>query len=282
MTAGSAVLDHVVVNALFETDAAAACFSMLGFTLTPRGYHSLGSVNHLMMFSDHYLELVGLPVGATVVRKEILESRLGLDGLVYKTDDAQATYACLLGAGVRASEPQAFTRPLEIDGRKETARFRTTRLLAGEVPGGRIYFCEHLTPQWVFRPEWATHPNGASGLFELVIVGRDPSADAGRYALAVGICVPGFTLSFLGEADYAARYGELSCKRADRDSYFGSLTVVVKDLRDVRTRLEAETGRLCEVDYADSIHPATGDASIVVFLRDLNVVIEFIGAVHDV
>src|ERR1700761_3749080 len=137
MNTATSTLDHVVVNAMFETDAAASCFEALGFALTPRGYHSLGSVNHLMMFDGHYLELVGLPPGATTLRREILESRLGIDGLVFKTDDAQETYARLTALGFRAGEPQSFTRPVEVDGREVVAQFRTTRLAAGGVAPGR-------------------------------------------------------------------------------------------------------------------------------------------------
>ncbi len=43
-------LDHLVINTLFDMDRAAALMAELGFTVTPRGYHSLGSINHLMMF----------------------------------------------------------------------------------------------------------------------------------------------------------------------------------------------------------------------------------------
>ena len=50
MNTATSTLDHVVVNAMFETDAAASCFEALGFALTPLGYHSLGSVYHLIMF----------------------------------------------------------------------------------------------------------------------------------------------------------------------------------------------------------------------------------------
>ena len=42
-------LDHVVINVLRRMDEAADLFAALGFRLTPRGHHSLGSVNHLMM-----------------------------------------------------------------------------------------------------------------------------------------------------------------------------------------------------------------------------------------
>jgi len=54
-------VDHVVINALFDLDAARALFTTLGFAVSPRGYHSLGSMNHLVMSSGAYLELVGVP-----------------------------------------------------------------------------------------------------------------------------------------------------------------------------------------------------------------------------
>ena len=43
-------LDHVVINVRRDMDPAEALCRSLGFTITPRGYHSLGSINHLMMF----------------------------------------------------------------------------------------------------------------------------------------------------------------------------------------------------------------------------------------
>ena len=43
-------LDHAVINVHMAMDKAESCFQELGFTVTPRGYHSLGSINHLMIF----------------------------------------------------------------------------------------------------------------------------------------------------------------------------------------------------------------------------------------
>ena len=54
-------LDHLVINTHFEIDAARLLFEQFGFQLTPRGHHSLGSVNHLLVFEDDYLELIGCP-----------------------------------------------------------------------------------------------------------------------------------------------------------------------------------------------------------------------------
>jgi hypothetical protein len=295
MNTATSTLDHVVVNAMFETDAAASCFEALGFALTPRGYHSLGSVNHLMMFDGHYLELVGLPPGATTLRREILESRLGMDGLVFKTDDAQETYARLIDAGVRVSEPQSFTRPVDIEGVEQIARFRTTRLAAEELSAGRVYFCEHLTPEWVFRAEWTKHPNGAQRLRECVIVSDDPQHEARRYALIAGesdlkspsarhsrIALGDFDLDFVDGAAYRARYGDLVCNAAGRDSYFGAVVVEVSDLAAMRARLDALTSHADEsvVRLMPSAHTQNDASSVAVLLGELNTVIEFIGAVE--
>ena len=61
MAAPPPVLDHVVVDVRDRIDEAAECFRSIGFKLTPRGRHTLGSVNHLAMFATDYLELLGFP-----------------------------------------------------------------------------------------------------------------------------------------------------------------------------------------------------------------------------
>ena len=318
MQRNAPMLDHLVVNAMFEIDAAAMCFAALGFTLTPLGYHSLGSVNHLMMLGDHYLELVGLPVGATTLRREILESRLGIDGLVFKSDDAQATYERLIGVDVDCGAPQLFSRPVEIDGCEQTARFRTTRLTPGELPGVRVYFCEHLTPQWVFGPAVPPHANGAHALTELVVVSGDPAGDARHYARIAGhtgagvdggantgaethadadgdiartnsvrIGLEGFELKFVDARAYQTRYGELMCNSGGRDSYFGAFVVAVDDLAATLERAHAlaVADEDCLVQMlVDGLGSSDGTrgASFAVLLRRFNTLIEFTGVVEHV
>ncbi len=57
MTAVSEPFDHAVV-VCGDLDAAAANWRALGFTLTQRGYHTLGSQNHCIMLARDYLELL--------------------------------------------------------------------------------------------------------------------------------------------------------------------------------------------------------------------------------
>ncbi len=109
-------LDHVVVNARDRIDEAADTYRRLGFTLTPRGYHTLGSMNHLAMFGTDYLELIAVKPGDTR-RPEIMDAPFGLDGLVFGTEDAAATYEALRPNEVAdRSRRSQFSRPVEVDG----------------------------------------------------------------------------------------------------------------------------------------------------------------------
>lgn len=166
-------LDHVVVNARDRLDEAANVYQRLGFTLTPRGYHTLGSMNHLAIFGTEYLELIAVPPGAAG-RPEIMASPIGLDGLVFGSEDAEATHAVLAAAGVAIDPAQQFSRPVDLDGKHADATFRTTRLKREAVPAGRLYFCQHLTRSLVWRDEWRHHANGVVGVVRAVIVAEDP------------------------------------------------------------------------------------------------------------
>src|SRR5215469_1694663 len=162
MTLSPPVLDHVVIDVRDRIDDAMRCFTALGFQLTPRGHHTLGSANHLAIFATDYLELLGFGEdGAT--RTEIARFPAGLNGLVFKTTDADLVHRRAEAAGLPMLTVQAFSRPVALGGVTRDARFRTTRLDPDKITVGRVYFCEHLTPDLVSRPEWQSHPNGAPG-----------------------------------------------------------------------------------------------------------------------
>jgi Glyoxalase-like domain len=178
-------LDHVVVNVHDRIDAAAETYRRLGFTLTPRGYHTLGSMNHLAMFGTDYLELIAVKPGDDS-RSELLSSPTGLDGLVFGTEDAVATYKALRRNEVPIDPPQQFSRPVEADGGTRDAVFRTTRLPRSASPAGRLYFCQHLTRDLVWRDEWRHHCNGAVGVARAVIAAEEPEVLGGLFAHMFG------------------------------------------------------------------------------------------------
>lgn len=275
---GLAELDHTVINVHYEMDRAEPLFSSLGFTLTPRGYHSLGSINHLMMFGTDYLELIGMPRGAENTRPEILASPIGIDGLVFKTTDVDRTFAHLQAADMAGDPPRAFTRPVALPSGEATAKFRTVTVRTGVFPAGRVYFCEHGTPELVWRPEWQTHANGARQITEIVIVAIEPEAEATRYARLLDAAAPdkqdgayripisGAVLSVLPPAQYAARYGNLASSMHNRRSIFGAVVMASKNLK-------ALTG--CLKAMSEPVPTAIGDDCVTVRVPAFDCLLEF-------
>ena len=272
-------LDHIVINTLFDMDRAAAFMSELGFTLTPRGYHSLGSINHLVMFDQDYLELIGLPPGTDHLRRDVLESPRGLNGLVFKIDDADACRKLLADSGLSMLEPRSFSRPVTIDGVEHLARFRTVRTAPELFEAGRIYYCQHFTPELVWHRPWMSHPNGVSGLRELVIVTSTADLDVPRYAKAAQSSAEGsedgwtielaggFRLSLIPPARYRERYGK-QCAEADgRRSFFGAIVLDAPDL--------ARIGDLAS--SMPDLRVATAPGSLRVLVPFLNTLFEFCG-----
>jgi len=236
-------LDHLVINALFDMDRAEAVMSRLGFTLTPRGYHSLGSINHLMVFEGHYLELIGLPSAADILRKDVLESPRGLNGLVFQASDIDTCLGKLRQSGLAMLVPQSFSRPVTIDGIEQVARFRTVRTAPELFEAGRVYYCQHYTAELVWRRPWMAHANGCSGLSELVVVTGAIEADASRYAKAAQAhaekrgremwtidLAGGFRLTLMSPARYLERYGERGVDGNGRGSFFGAVVFKATDL----------------------------------------------------
>jgi hypothetical protein len=176
-----AMLDHLVVDVRNRMEAAVAAYTALGFQLTPRGYHTLGSINHLAMFGTNYLELLGFG-GDQTKRAELAAFPEGLNGLVFKTDSADATQLHAQKAGVPARPVSAFSRPVELHGKSQDAAFRTTHLPPETSGIGRVYFCEHLTPDLVWRPEWLVHPNGAQEITHILVATPEPARQADLFA----------------------------------------------------------------------------------------------------
>lgn len=193
-TAGSAtlaamtpMLDHLVVDVRDRILDAAETWRRLGFTLTPMGRHSLGSSNHLMILGEDYLELLGTDVPGGALRPDIAPYPAGLNGLVFKTDDAEALSGQLVASGVPALPASAFHRPVELpDGTQDEARFRTVRLDRAAAFDGRVYWCEHLTPQHVWRPEWQRHASGAEATLRVLLSARDPERQAAMFRRMFG------------------------------------------------------------------------------------------------
>jgi len=164
-------LDHVVVL-VRDLDRARDTYGRLGFTLTPRGYHSLGSQNHCIMFGRDYIELMAVPKPHPAIQyfSDFLASGEGLGAIALATDDADGAHAELARAGIAAEAPLALSRPV---GHLGDARFRLVQLAPAQTPGFRTFLCQHYTREIVWRPEHQAHAIGAREIASIAVVAKD-------------------------------------------------------------------------------------------------------------
>jgi len=179
--------DHAVVMVRERLEALAPHFERQGFRLSETAVHNLGSCNRLIVLDGTYIELLGWPPGAPPARKEIADSPFGLEALVFRTHDAEGTYRRLRDAGFAVNPVQELTRPARVDGREMQARFHTVRFAEQPIPGIRMYFCRHLTPECVWAPALMEHPNGALRIHRIEARAADPRAVAQRLATVADV-----------------------------------------------------------------------------------------------
>jgi hypothetical protein len=181
-TGGGSELDHAVIMVRDRLEQTAPYFERQGYTLSETEIHNLGSWNRLIVLEHAYLELLGWPPGKPPQRKEIADSPLGLEALVLRSDDAQATYERLRDAGYAVNPVQDLSRPARVNGKLMEARFHTVRFSEQPIPGIRLYFCRHLTPECIWQPPLMRHANGARAVMEVGAHAQDPADLATRFA----------------------------------------------------------------------------------------------------
>jgi Glyoxalase-like domain len=245
-----ATLDHVVINARDDLDHAADIYRRLGFTLTPRGYHSLGSMNHLAMFGNDFLELIAVPKDATI-RRDLLSYSFGLFGLAFGTEDSTSTYGALCKAGVPVAPPLEFVRPVEVYGAVREARFRVVGMKASVVPYGWVFYVHHFTRDLLWRDEWRHHANGAVAVVRAMIVHPDPTAGAKLYADMFGpevvrdikggknVVAANSNLEVITETTLKDQFGSSVPDAEGRGAYMAGLTLRTVSLDKVSQTLQA-------------------------------------------
>ena len=213
-------LDHVVVM-VDGIDAAEAAYRKLGFQVQPRGFHrKLGTANQLMIFDTDYFEILGIvePTEFNAERREWIKGGGGLANVALATDGADLAYEAFKAAGLNPDAPLPFDRAVEVAGKTEHAAFRTIRIPKTNMPVVGFFVCEHLTPQFVYRAEWAKHPNTAHAIAGVTVIAEQPARWIGELekyfgkgavkAEGNGLVVDTGTqpVRYLPRADYLARY----------------------------------------------------------------------------
>lgn len=177
-------IDHVVVL-VHDLDKAQRAYARMGFTLTPRGFHSVGSQNHCLMFGNDYVELLAVPRPHPAIQyfSDFLAKGEGLGAIALASEDAAGLHASFTADGIAPEAPLDFSRPVQGLGE---ARFRIVQLPPEASPGCRLFACQHFTPDLVWRPEYQRHANGASGIAAVAVVAEDAEAAAASYGRLLG------------------------------------------------------------------------------------------------
>ena len=180
-------IDHAVIL-VHDLDRAQDTYTRLGFTLTPRGYHTLGSQNHCLMFATDYIELLAVPIPHPAMQyfTDFLASGEGLAAIALATDDANGAHAELAKAGIEADAPLDFSRPVILPQGARDASFRIVQLPPAATPGGRTFLCQHFTRDVVWRPGYLDHTLGVTGISGIAVISDLVPKHAGDYAKVFG------------------------------------------------------------------------------------------------
>ncbi|HXR59614.1 MAG TPA: VOC family protein [Burkholderiales bacterium] len=181
---GGLVLDHLAhfVPSLAE---AAKALTALGFTVTPQSDHRTqdgpaGSSNVCVMLEHGYLEILA-PTFDTPNAQQIRAAMARYAGVhlgCFGTPDAEGEQRRLEAHGFK---PPPLTRlAREFEGRP--VRFSVVRSNRDSMPEGRIQFCQHHTPEAIWRPQYWGHVNGAVKLACLFVVADETVDVAARWA----------------------------------------------------------------------------------------------------
>ncbi len=273
LTAQRLILDHAVIGVLDRLDDAADVYRRLGFKLTPRGYHTLGSINHLAVFGENYLELLGFLQENDRKRSDLWSYPVGLNGLAFRTTDAAGLQSELGAAGKSVTEWRDFSRPVDVEGTEKSASFRTFQLGKDAISNGRFFFCQHNTPDLVWQAGDQNHPNGVLNIVDVFIVSRAPQAitellagfpnTAAPKVSKNGIAIQAgiVTLHIISEDHAASRFGSAIPRSFEGNERKVALGLKVRSLKiaaDILTHggfspSAFEEGLLVDADAANGV-----------------------------
>lgn len=291
-------LDHIVASSR-RLDEACAAWELLGFTITPRGFHPFGTMNNLVMFERTFFEFLAfndeaafdaavrtavIPANLAALTRTALETREGPSLLAVTTEDADHDLRTVGLRGIEVSAPMHFRRPVVLPNGQATAAEVTVHFLEdGGAHGVPVFVSQQHNREAVWVREWQDHPNGAIEIVAvtctapkpdelvpyLVAIFGEPTSvlDSEEYRFSAGPSqVVVTTPSRCHERFPAPAGGFVSAPTVE------ALTVAVRDIRRLGDRLEQD-GVTHSWTEASSIHVARDVAA--------GVLLEFVEATGE-
>lgn len=247
-------IDHVVIL-VRDLDAARDRYAGLGFTLSPRGFHSekMGTANHTIMLRDDYFEVLGVIADTPQNQRwrDAVAVREGLTGIAMKTDSAARLAAELRGRGIQAGDALDFERPVGLPGGETgVARFAVTELPNEATPGASFFACEQKTRDTVWLPGLTSHANTATGLAGITIQVPDMDAATAAYGRLFGDSAVG---AHAGGA--VVRTGTITLQLVSGEPRVLGFAIKVADLAAAERCLKAAGARFAAGDGRLMVEP---------------------------
>jgi hypothetical protein len=183
---GELCLDHLA-HFVPDLAAAAAVWEKLGFAVTPVSHHNVsgkpaGTSNRCVMFDEGYIEILS-PTLDTPHAERVRTLMKRYDGVhlaCLGTPDAPADHARLAAHGFEPEPLVSLERTIETGAQ---LRFKVVYLPPGKMAEGRVQYCEHLTPEHVWREEFVN----PFRLRAVYVVADDPEEAAVRWGRFGGL-----------------------------------------------------------------------------------------------
>jgi hypothetical protein len=231
------------------------------------------------MFANDYLELIGFPKGRIVKRPELKTAPLGINGLVFKSNDIDNTYSHLCERKLNADPPRDFSRPVNVNNQVENAKFRTVNIRNDIFKAGRVYFCEHLTPELVWTNELKIHNNSCLEIKEIILIDNDIDTTVGNFLSlnsnikiqqlknSINLLTQDVILNLNSISNFKLRFNSIISNMTYRDAMFGAIVFKVKSLEFFN--------KLQNNKYINSSINKTYN-KMQIFLKEYNCVLEFV------
>jgi hypothetical protein len=190
-------LDHVA-HFVRDAEAASQALERCGFAPTPisvqvapdpaGGTRPTGTGNITVMFERGYAEVLFKTADTPLSREfdAAIERHAGMHLAAFAVADAAAAHRRLAADNFAVRDLVRMSRPVATETGQSTAAFTIARVEPGVMPEGRIQMLTHHTEQAVWQPRWLSHPNGTTGLIDVVIAVADVEEAARRFSHFTG------------------------------------------------------------------------------------------------
>ena len=213
------------------------------------------------------------------MRPELKKAEIGINGLVFKSDNIKKTYQHLINMKLSNFPPRYFSRPVEINGVEREAKFETVSIKDNIFKAGRVYFCNHLTPNLVWIPEYKSHKNNVSEIAEITVIDSNPlsilkkinkitdNITIDKQENVITVKTDDIKISLYDKRSFKERYKNFGEEINLRKEMFGSLTLKTSSFLFLRKINQINFHNLLKFEDENKIQ---------FLLKDYNLILEFI------